>query len=1214
MLYERRENMKKHIVCKLLCLLCVVTAVGLSAVLAMAADSTGGLVITGGSEGTDYVWRGDRLIILTDTPVTIQNRYAAEELKQTILIDKNKSANVTLGGVNIKAEGETPAIQIDGAEGNVTLTLKGENVLRGGNGRAAIEKNGLTGKLTLTGDGSLTAIGGAKAPGIGVNDKDTHIEFAGGVITAIGGKGSYADIGNDGNSNADIRISSTASVKGSCSERPFGLSLERIVQYILPVSGNRTVKIDGTDFPYRKHLDENRLYLWLSVGNHTVENETLSIEDPECGLKVTGGVEGKDYLYNGGEIRILTAKPMTVSNTDPASPTKDMIYVAKDVNADLTLAGVNIESRGGLRIADDSRGNVQIRLAEGTENKLSASVGAGLQKNGMNGSLTISGRGKLEVRGGDRFAGIGGGITNDYEGNSCDTTNITIADGNVTVYGSDFGAGIGGGIEGNTGNLTISGGVVEVFSGGDSAAIGAGYRASVDSINITGGTVIAHAKNSYATAIGGGYEGKINKISISGGDVTAYSGGGAAIGAGHLGVVNLIEITGGTVTATGGAMASAIGSGVDGTVESIRISGGTVKTYYAWNCVGIGSGEEGHTGEIAITGGTVTLENSSPEWHDPATEWFALGSDNKDDIKIIIKDCLLTTDGGIGCRNGGKLSVMIGKNASVRAAALHAQAVNESGAPVYPILIENPKEETVKVDGEVFPYITNPGEKALCPYRPGKDISVTVGNETNIIPFDEKTRTFSTVHIPADERIGVRKADCTHDGYTGDLYCIGCGALLEKGESIPCSGHDCTITVTREATLTKPGEVQMYCKVCGANYKAAQRFIGDFIVSGIENDDDVAFSGGVLKILKNRTLMIQNIHPNEPTTAQIAVADGVQARLILNGVQIDARSADAAAISAAEGSSGDVRIELADGSLNQLYSGSECAGLQKNGGSGTLTITGNGTLIAVGGNGAAGIGSGKGHLLRNLTIKCGNISAAGGNYGAGIGSGQNFSAENISITGGMVTAIGGTKACGIGHGYNYINFTSTKNLVIGPMASVKADGPSGALGTTPVNEKGEQVFLRQIEIPENSRLLIGRKVFPYTYHDGEAKVYVYLTSEQTVETNLGGVASPVPEDTDTKIGGSKGNEQKTSQQFVPFHLKHCLPGYPGLRWTKTPPWKPTVYWKGRFCKSNTYSHIFGSSKRWHPLPMMKSKSAAKRPFKQSGMRNSYRSGVHIHVR
>jgi hypothetical protein len=134
---------------------------------------------------------------------------------------------------------------------------------------------------------------------------------------------------------------------------------------------------------------------------------------------------------------------------------------------------------------------------------------------------------------------------------------------------------------------------------------------------------------------------------------------------------------------------------------------------------------------------------------------------------------------------------------------------------------------------------------------------------------------------------------------------------------------------------------------------------------------------------------------------------------------------------------GNVIIEL-DGT-NSLKSSSQRAGLLKKDG-GTLTIKDDnetsgslfaeggeiypriggdmaividgGTINAIGGKGAAGIG---GALFQpaNVTINGGTITATGGEKGAGIGGGY-FGFGNITINDGTITAIGGNGGAGIG--------------------------------------------------------------------------------------------------------------------------------------------------------------------------------------------------------
>lgn len=111
------------------------------------------------------------------------------------------------------------------------------------------------------------------------------------------------------------------------------------------------------------------------------------------------------------------------------------------------------------------------------------------------------------------------------------------------------------------------------------------------------------------------------------------------------------------------------------------------------------------------------------------------------------------------------------------------------------------------------------------------------------------------------------------------------------------------------------------------------------------------------------------------------------------------------------------------------------AGIQVGGSGTTLTIKGNGSLTANGGNQSAGIGLSA--LMNydsnvssgNIVIEGGTITATGGHRGAGIGTGviKNTNNDNstsvqfgnVTIKGGTVTATGGDSGDGIGKGYSY---------------------------------------------------------------------------------------------------------------------------------------------------------------------------------------------------
>ena len=118
---------------------------------------------------------------------------------------------------------------------------------------------------------------------------------------------------------------------------------------------------------------------------------------------------------------------------------------------------------------------------------------------------------------------------------------------------------------------------------------------------------------------------------------------------------------------------------------------------------------------------------------------------------------------------------------------------------------------------------------------------------------------------------------------------------------------------------------------------------------------------------------------------------------------------------------GNVEIEL-DGN-NELKSGVQRAGLEKNTSTSTGTLTlkddkeaGSGSLKATGGKYGAGIGGGNYGSGENITITGGRVNATGGWGSAGIGGGNGGIGENIKITDGTVNATGGWGGAGIGGG------------------------------------------------------------------------------------------------------------------------------------------------------------------------------------------------------
>ena len=176
-------------------------------------------------------------------------------------------------------------------------------------------------------------------------------------------------------------------------------------------------------------------------------------------------------------------------------------------------------------------------------------------------------------------AAIGGG-----GGEFADTSNITIAGGEITVSGGSYGAGIGGGAYGAGTNIRIEGNADVTAFGSSGAAIGAGYQSTRDSdITITDhATVDAASYN--GCGIGQGLNASGNAtITISGNaSVNAEAFGSAAAIGSHRSSATVNIEDHADVTAVGFGVAIGTNSGRDsdeyqeGTSTVINITGGTV--------------------------------------------------------------------------------------------------------------------------------------------------------------------------------------------------------------------------------------------------------------------------------------------------------------------------------------------------------------------------------------------------------------------------------------------------------------------------------------------------------------------------------------------------------------------------------------------------------------------------------------------------------------
>lgn len=163
---------------------------------------------------------------------------------------------------------------------------------------------------------------------------------------------------------------------------------------------------------------------------------------------------------------------------------------------------------------------------------------------------------------------------------------------------------------------------------------------------------------------------------------------------------------------------------------------------------------------------------------------------------------------------------------------------------------------------------------------------------------------------------------------------------------------------------------------------------------------------------------------------------------------------------------------------------------------GDIIIEG-GTVNAVGGYQAAGIGGTIGESGANITITGGTVNATGGSYGAGIGGGFNGNVHSINIKGGTVTANAGEKAAAIGVGrdqsihqwavlpYETIRITDgdvTANGNIG-YGDVYLDVPANP-GTIEISENVALNLNGEITLGSDDTTSSGKYTLDFTIYDG----------------------------------------------------------------------------------------------------------------------------------
>lgn len=474
----------------------------------------------------------------------IENTDKSTVSNHRIKVADDVIVSVGLAGVKNVTYVALPAIDAGNTTCHLTLVDGTENISYGTNYQNAISARG---NLIIDGNGSLIAKS-QNACGIYASGMNTII--SGGQINADCYQPytrDYYGVGVYSSPNGRFVISENACVcsTGGINTVPVNEEGEKVYINRIENPDNSPIIIDGKELPYTTAPNETAAFVYLTDEEHDIEigGESYSFKtidgqkyyEKQFGGFIVDAVDCGKVSYSGNVLTVKDGADIIVRNANQYSrETTDRIYVPFGACAHITLDGVRINGMANneppIKIADSSDGDVCITLAENSENKLYGGNGsAGISKNGSAGTLSIDGKGRLDVIGNYGSAAIGSDVGQVVHG-------IVINDGII--------------------NATVN---TEY-----SAAIGSGY---IDAQSAPSGDTVYTAEG----------------IIINGGTITAHSVKGAAIGAGYNDEVDGktfyvkdIVINGGTVNAQSDLAPYSIGAGENTKAEIIRINGGVV--------------------------------------------------------------------------------------------------------------------------------------------------------------------------------------------------------------------------------------------------------------------------------------------------------------------------------------------------------------------------------------------------------------------------------------------------------------------------------------------------------------------------------------------------------------------------------------------------------------------------------------------------------------
>ena len=300
----------------------ILTAVMLTTLAAPAFAGTwsienGDITVKAGETGNDVTQNNVTTKNDTDTIITNSDKDTASSHTVTIETnDKNDKVEVTLDNVNIKADSGSALT----SKGDVTLTLKGDNSLTGGNGGSGISSSG---SLTISGgeNNSLTAQGGS---GSGIFSSG-GVTISGGTVNATGGSSSGGSDSGDGIHSGSLTISggTVTATGGSGADGSGGSGIRTFSSGGVTISGGTVNATGGTGGTGENSNGGSGIYIYSSSGSLTVSGGTVTANGGSGGgnggdgtVTAKGGNGDSKDGYGGDGIRsggVVTISGNTVN-------------------------------------------------------------------------------------------------------------------------------------------------------------------------------------------------------------------------------------------------------------------------------------------------------------------------------------------------------------------------------------------------------------------------------------------------------------------------------------------------------------------------------------------------------------------------------------------------------------------------------------------------------------------------------------------------------------------------------------------------------------------------------------------------------------------------------------------------------------------------------------------------------------------------------------